>query len=78
MIRQILTLDNGILALSPTTLRYQMRRGIPKSTYQSPLMNDMLCMLQLSQNRIIMGGHQNDIIDFDLETFTETNLVIII
>lgn len=38
-------------------------------------MIDMQCMLQLS-NRLIIGGHQDDIIDLDLATMTETKAVI--
>lgn len=38
-------------------------------------MTDMLCMLQMDSNRIIMGGHQEVLIDFDLSTATETKLV---
>lgn len=38
-------------------------------------MTDMLCMIQMAPDRIVMGGHQDVLVDLDLTTFTETNAV---
>lgn len=77
MVRDILSIESGVLALTPTSLRHQIRRGIPKFTHRSENMTNMLCMIQTAPDRIIMGGHQDELIDFDLTTATEKKLVCI-
>lgn len=74
-VRQIAFLSDGILCLTDTSLRYQLRRGIPKKTHRSKNMLSTHCMLSTSPDRLLIGGHQDQLIDFDLATFTETSTV---
>ncbi|KAL3273425.1 hypothetical protein HHI36_014869 [Cryptolaemus montrouzieri] len=71
-IRQIVSIEEGILALSASSLRYQIRRGIPVFTHTSPNISEMQCMLQISPTRLLLGGHQNKLIDFNLAMCRET------
>lgn len=74
-VREIVAIEPGILALTSTSLRHQIRRGIPKFTHRSTNMIDLLCMLQMGPNRFVLGGHQDQLIDFDLTTVSEKTLV---
>lgn len=74
-IRQIHPVDEGILALTQSMLRCQLRRGIPIFTHTSANMIDMQCILQISPTRLLMGGHQDKLIDFELTRGKETGLV---
>ncbi|KAJ0176776.1 hypothetical protein K1T71_007955 [Dendrolimus kikuchii] len=71
-VRDIITVDEGIYALTKTTLRHQIRRGIPKRTYKSQNMTDMQCLYQVSSTKLMMGGHQAKLIDLDLNRMAET------
>ncbi|CAH1129083.1 unnamed protein product [Ceutorhynchus assimilis] len=74
-VRQILTMDEGLLALTANSLRCQIRRGIPVYTHVSSNMSDMQCMLQLSPSRLLIGGHRDKLIDFNLQICKETQVV---
>ncbi|XP_045536446.1 PAN2-PAN3 deadenylation complex catalytic subunit PAN2 [Papilio machaon] len=71
-VRDIVTDEIGIYALTKTTLRHQIRRGIPKHTYRSTNMTDMQCLLQVNPTKLMMGGHQNKLLEFDVTKMTET------
>jgi PAB-dependent poly(A)-specific ribonuclease subunit 2 len=75
MVHQIETTAQGIFALTSTSLRHQIRRGIPKFTHRSKNLSDALCMFSLSPSRMLIAGHQQYLIDLDLETLTEQQLV---
>ncbi|XP_059049747.1 PAN2-PAN3 deadenylation complex catalytic subunit PAN2 [Achroia grisella] len=71
-VRDIITVEQGIFALTKTTLRNQIRRGIPKHTFRSNNMTDMQCLFQVNSTKLLMGGHQNKLIDIDLNKMSES------
>ncbi|CAK1556424.1 unnamed protein product [Leptosia nina] len=71
-IRDIITLDLGLFILSKSQLRHQIRRGIPRHTHTSENMIDMQCIFQASQTKLLMGGHQDKLIDFDVSEMKES------
>lgn len=75
IVHQIETNSEGLFALTSTSLRHQIRRGIPKHTHRSKNLTDALCMFSPSQTRLLIGGHQPNLIDLDLTSMTEQALV---
>ncbi|CAB3370828.1 Hypothetical predicted protein [Cloeon dipterum] len=74
-VRQISTFEEGVLALTQSTLRCQQRRGIPVFTHSSDNMMEMQCMLQMAPSTMVMGGHQSKLILFDISRAAETGVV---
>ncbi|XP_060522024.1 PAN2-PAN3 deadenylation complex catalytic subunit PAN2 [Cylas formicarius] len=74
-VRQVLTFDEGIVALTASTLRYQIRRGLPVFTHNSSNMNEMQCILPMSPSRLLIGGHRDKLIDFNLQVCKETQII---
>ncbi|KAI8436591.1 hypothetical protein MSG28_010117 [Choristoneura fumiferana] len=75
-VRDIVTTETGIYALTKTSLRHQIRRGIPKHTHRSRNMTDMQCLHQVGPTKLMIGGHQDTLIDLDLTKMVETVIVI--
>lgn len=76
-IRDILSIEPGILVLTPTSLHLRTRQGMHSLVHSSPQLENMQCMLQLADNfnhRLLMGGHQSTLIEYDLMRFEETVL----
>ncbi|XP_014242212.1 PAN2-PAN3 deadenylation complex catalytic subunit PAN2 isoform X2 [Cimex lectularius] len=76
-IRCIHPIEGGILALSPTSLRYQMRRGLPIYTYSSANMEEMQCLINLKHipDSFLIGGHTSNIIELNLAEGREVQLI---
>ncbi|KAJ8678573.1 hypothetical protein QAD02_014360 [Eretmocerus hayati] len=74
-VRQVRCLENGVIALTQNSLRFQSRRGLPMHTYTSENMIEMQSLLCYSPTSLLMGGHQEKIIDFDLTTNSEKKTI---
>ncbi|EFA09006.2 PAN2-PAN3 deadenylation complex catalytic subunit PAN2 [Tribolium castaneum] len=74
-VRQVLTINEGVLGLTSSSLRYQIRRGIPVFTHTSANMYEMQCMLQVGATRLLMGGHHGKLIDFNIDLCKEMQVV---
>ena len=67
-IRDVLTPVSGVLTLTKDSLRLSKRRGISIFTHKSELlMRDMQCMTQLESGLLLMAGHQEKMIELDIE-----------
>lgn len=45
------------------------------NTSRSPNMTDMQCLYQVNSTKLLMGGHQDKLIDLDLNKMVETIIV---
>ncbi|XP_054155443.1 PAN2-PAN3 deadenylation complex catalytic subunit PAN2-like [Oppia nitens] len=67
-IRDVLTPVSGVLALTKDSLRLSKRRGLTIFTHKSELlMRDMQCMTLLPSGLLLMAGHQEKLIELDIE-----------
>ncbi|KAK9499573.1 hypothetical protein O3M35_002594 [Rhynocoris fuscipes] len=76
-IRCLHPIDGGILALSPNSLRYQMRRGLPIYTYSSVNMEEMQCLIPMkhSPDSFLLSGHNPRIIELNLSEGREVQMI---
>ena len=75
-VRNMLTTDQGLLVLTPNSLRSQIRRGIPCFTHSSMDMVDMHSLLINSRTgRAVMGGLQDKLIDFDFHSSKQISVL---
>ncbi|XP_065561129.1 PAN2-PAN3 deadenylation complex catalytic subunit PAN2-like [Artemia franciscana] len=65
-IRQILPIESVVLCLTRSGLRGQLRRGIPAFTFKSDLITDLQTVLATGPAAVLLGGHQENILEVDL------------
>lgn len=67
-IRDLLTHVSGVLSLTKDSLRLSKRRGLTVFTHKSELlMRDMQCFTLLPSGLLLMAGHQEKMIELDIE-----------
>ncbi|MEE6512994.1 hypothetical protein FKM82_020413 [Ascaphus truei] len=71
-IRQIQSLENGVLFLTKTNLKYLTRGGLIIFDYLMDENVDMHSLLLTDNSTLLMGGMQNHVIQMDLNTVQET------
>lgn len=73
-IRCLLSGEFGLLSLTRNSLRLSIRRGLTAFTHNSELLMDMQCMTLLPSGLILLGGHQEQLIEFDLERVKQVRI----
>ncbi|XP_075757995.1 PAN2-PAN3 deadenylation complex catalytic subunit PAN2 isoform X2 [Pelodiscus sinensis] len=71
-IRQIQSLENGILFLTKTNLKYMSRGGLIIFDYLMDESEDVHSLLLTNSSTLLIGGLQNHVIEIDLNTVQET------
>ncbi|XP_069509890.1 PAN2-PAN3 deadenylation complex catalytic subunit PAN2 isoform X5 [Ambystoma mexicanum] len=71
-IRQIQSLDNGVLFLTKNNLKYMTRGGLAIFDYLMDDGSDMHSMLLTDNNTLLLGGMQDHITEIDLNTVQES------
>ncbi|XP_053411921.1 PAN2-PAN3 deadenylation complex catalytic subunit PAN2 isoform X3 [Nycticebus coucang] len=71
-IRQIQSMENGILFLTKNNLKYTARGGLIVFDYLLDESEDMHSLLLTDSSTLLIGGLQNHILEIDLNTVQET------
>ncbi|XP_048183392.1 PAN2-PAN3 deadenylation complex catalytic subunit PAN2 isoform X2 [Corvus hawaiiensis] len=71
-IRQIQSLENGVLFLTKTNLKYMSRGGLIIFDYLMDESEDMHSLLLTDNNTLLVAGLQNHVLEIDLNTVQET------
>ncbi|XP_036011345.1 PAN2-PAN3 deadenylation complex catalytic subunit Pan2 isoform X7 [Mus musculus] len=71
-IRQIQSLENGILFLTKNNLKYMARGGLIIFDYLLDENEDMHSVLLTDNSTLLVGGLQNHVLEIDLNTVQET------
>lgn len=66
-IRQLCTVDAGVLSLTSNALRLSKRRGLTIFHHTSEEFADVHCMAVLPGARLLAGGSQTSLVELDLE-----------
>ncbi|VDK79942.1 unnamed protein product [Litomosoides sigmodontis] len=76
-IRALLASETVIFSLTSKRLKANRRQGISLFTHTSDHMTDLTCMHRLSDvpHKLLLGGNQQQIIQFDVETQKEIRIV---
>ncbi|XP_054716046.1 PAN2-PAN3 deadenylation complex catalytic subunit PAN2-like [Uloborus diversus] len=74
-VRAIVPHDAGILSLTTNSLRMSARRGLPMFSHCSEQVQNMQCMVLTPTGTLLMGGHHKNLIELDLNTVEEINVV---
>ncbi|XP_064456629.1 PAN2-PAN3 deadenylation complex catalytic subunit PAN2-like [Ornithodoros turicata] len=65
-VRQVCTVEAGLLSLTSHALRLSNRRGLTVFHHTSEEFADMHCMAALSGDRLLAGGNQESLVELDL------------
>ncbi|XP_072179674.1 PAN2-PAN3 deadenylation complex catalytic subunit PAN2-like [Diadema setosum] len=71
-IRELCTFPGGVLSLYSNGLRCNARQGLRVFECKSPDFQNMQSMLVLSDTRLLLGGHQDRLVEVDLASGAQT------